>query len=517
MSVGKKIIFAIQLMCFVLFNALILGFASASPAQSNGNLYDRFNNYAEKFIQQEESRKFLPVLTPFGWVEHPNSASTRKFLYPYNQSNYGNHAATISNNISKQSVKSMGLNAPPTQADIDAEMKNRFAGKPPAMTEAEKERKEIDDIIDEVHSSEPSIEEYWKAPDFAQKEKPYRDALSKLKKQLEGKSKLSVADAYYDVECAWGNPMLNQKEYKNEINKCVSFIKRWMLENNKDLNDNLQIHYAIQAFFSENLQIGKKIPEFPDVPPQMHKAFYYDYEDYKAEKDYRSYHISKGFATGNGQCHVLPLMYAAIAEALGAKFFLSYAPLHSFIKYPDNEGKIHGYEVTTNWQITDQWYKDHMGISGQAEKNKIYLHPLDRKQIVASAVMDLVFSYRKKNGLADGKFINECVDYAMSFFPNGEANIYGWLIRSKLIAVEIDRFLDKRGMESVEEAENVAEVQQLLAKLNSLSKKIESLGYTEEPVEVYEQMVEDSKKRHPEIPKTGNLEKRSLFIPLKSK
>jgi hypothetical protein len=516
---GKNIFFNYEFRPFMLLGSAMFLFALDNLAQSDGGVKAMLENrnYAEDQILKEQSQSFLPIPTPFGWQETSEVRNTREFLDPSSNFNNGNNASTIYNNVVIQSDKAKNVKRPPTQVEIDAKLKERLEGKPEPVAESEKERKELADLLNEVHSTEPALREYWKAPDFAQKEKPYRDALDKIKTQFEGENKFSVADAYYEIECAWGNPMLNQKEFKNEINKSVNFIKRWMMENNKSLGDNLQLHYAIQKFFSEDLKIGKKIPEFPDVLPQMHKAFYYDYEDYKAEKDFRSYHVTKGFATGNGQCHVLPLMYACIAEALGTIFYLSYAPMHSFIKYPDNHGNIHSYEVTTNWQISDQWYKENMGISGLAEKSKIYLYPLDKKQIVAAAIMDLAFSFREKNGIADGKFISECIDYAMPYFPNKDACIYGWKMRSKLTAVDLDRLLMKKGIKSVEDAEKLPEAKQFLDKLHGINKKIESLGYTEEPIEVYEQMVEDSRKRHPEIPQTGNLQKRSLFIPIKNK
>lgn len=508
----------------ILSHALLLisliGLAIKAEAQmpQPGNIDKLYHNknFAEETILKQQQSLFPPIPTPFGLVEDPNVTHAREFISGNNQAEV-NPSEKINKQPEKQSRKVLGVKAPPTQQEINDQQKNRVNGQPPALATNEKQRKEISDVLNEVHEKEPVINDYWKAPDFAQKEKPYRDALKNLKAQLEGQRKLSVADAYYDVEMAWGDPLLNQKEFKNEVAKCVSFIKRWMLENNKNSGDNLQTHYAIQKFFSDSLTIGKQMPEFPNVQPQMHKPFYYDYEDYKAEKDYRSYHISKGFATGNGQCHVLPIMYAAIAEALGTEFYLSFAPLHSFIKYPDNKGSINNYEVTTNWQISDQWYKDNMGILGLAEKSKIYLHPLDRKQIVANAIIDLACSFREKNGLADGKFISECVDYAMNYFPNKEANTTGWILRSKLTAAELDRLLFKKGIISVEDAERTPEAQPLLAKLHAINKKLESLGYTEDPLEVYEQMIEESRKRHPEIPQTGNLQKRNLFVPVITK
>ena len=30
--------------------------------------------------------------------------------------------------------------------------------------------------------------------------------------------------------------------------------------------------------------------------------------------------------------------------------------LHSFIKFPDNNGNIHNYEPTSHFEISDQWY-----------------------------------------------------------------------------------------------------------------------------------------------------------------
>ena len=429
-----------------------------------------------------------------------------------------NPAQDIVNQQNRLAAKMMGVNLPPTQEEIDAEMKDQTRGKPPTLTEEQMQRQQISDLLNEAHGKEPSSGgEYWKAPDFVSKEKSYRDALNKLKEQLIGKRPLSVADAYFSIENAEGNTMINQKEFKEEINKCGSFIKRWMIENNYDINNNIAVHFSIQKFFSDSLKIGKKNIEIPDVPPQLHLPFYYDYEDYKAEKDNRSYHVSKGFATGNGQCHILPLMYACIAEALGAKFYLSYAPLHSFVKYPDNENKIHNYEPTTNWQISDQWYKDNMEVSSLAEKNQIYLNKMSRKEIVAAAIMDLAFSYKKNNGVADGKFINECVNFAMNYFPNKDANIDGWLMRGEITAVELDRLLMKKGVKAVSDAEQIPEAQQLIEKIKTLNKKVESLGYTEVDEEVYDKMVQDSKAHHQEISQKDNLKKRNLFIPLTPK
>lgn len=486
-------------------------------AQTGGNLYERNKNHTEEYIMQQQSQIFSQTLTLDGLLENPAVSNARQIVYtPINQGNE-NTSQNIINQQNRRVAQMMGTKLAPTQTDIEEERNNRINGKPPELSAEQKQRLEISNLLNDVHSREPSTNEYWRTPEFTSKQKPYYDALNKLKEQLEGKRKLSVADAYFEIENAEGNTLATQKEFKDDINKCASFIKRWMMENKLDFNNNLAVHFAIQKFMSDSLKIGKHVIEIPDIEPTTHLPFYYDYDDYKAEKDDRSYHVSKGFATGNGQCHVLPLIYGCIAEALGVKFYLSYAPFHSFISYPDNTNKIHNYETTTNWEISDQWYKDNLKVSSLAEKNQIYLNKMDRKQIVAAAMLDLAFSYKKRNGVADGKFITDCVDFAMDYFPNKECNIDGWLMRSEVNAVELDRVLMKKGVKDISKAEQIPEAKLYIDKLNTINKKIESLGYTEEDAEIYEKMIEESKTKHPELQQKDNLTKRNLFIPLNPK
>lgn len=397
---------------------------------------------------------------------------------------------------------------------ISWEKKNQ--PKPFAPMTLKDQLQHIADALKGAHDKEPVAVDYWKTADFTQREKPYYNALNYLKDQLTGKRPLSFADACYAIESAEDNPMLSKKEFQDEIAKAVNFIKRWMLENKLDQNSNLAIHYAIQKFFADTLEIGKKVIEFPNVKPAKHLPFYYDYEDYKAEKDYRSAHVTKGFATGNGQCQVLPLMYACIAEVLGATFYISQAPFHTFIKYPDERNRIHNYEVTSNWQISDQWYKDNNFITSLAEKNQIYLNRMDRQQIVAHNLILLADLFKKHNGIGDGRFMNECIDFAMEYFPNKEANIYGWLLRYHLTAVELNRLLAKKGIKVAEDAEKLPEAQQLHKKMRDILAKIESLGYTEESPEVFEEMIEEVRQRRQLPHHVDNLKRRNLFITSKT-
>ena len=85
----------------------------------------------------------------------------------------------------------------------------------------------------------------------------------------------------------------------------------------------------------------------------------------------------------------MPAIYLILAEALGVKAYLSTAPEHSFIKYPDKNGNIVNYEPTSNWKISDKWYVDNMAISAQAVRNHIYLDTFNKRQIIADQMLSL--------------------------------------------------------------------------------------------------------------------------------
>ena len=377
---------------------------------------------------------------------------------------------------------------------------------------------EVDRAIDEWYEkhSKPLEDEYWKAPGFSEQTKSYSDAFNNLKDMLTGKKPLSVKNAYYEVENAYGDIFLTKTEYSEQITKSSNFIKRWLNENHYDLKNNIALNYGIQKFMTDTLTINnKKNKEMPNAKPITHLGFYYDFEDFKADKDFRNYHATKAFATGNGQCHTLPIVYLILAESLGAKCYLSFAPIHSFIKYPDSKGNIHNFEVTNNWQITDQWYKEFFNIKSLAVKKGIYLNSYDKQQIVACAMLDLAGSYNRKFGVADGKFINQCVDFAMNYFQNKEANINGWTLRQKVVLAKINRIMKHN--EKTKTKENIEKMPQtkiLVNQLNSIENKMESLGYEPMPDSLYNKVLQTHKDRGniQQSNQLNNLKKRNLFI-----
>jgi hypothetical protein len=380
-----------------------------------------------------------------------------------------------------------------------------------------KQQQEIADILNEVHSSENSRRfnmNYYKSSEFTTKIKPYSDALQSLKEQLEGKRKLSISDAYFVMENAYGNSFLSKKEYDQIIKQSVDFIKQWLVQNRHSIKDNDALHLGIQKFMSDTLTITIPNPDNPSgVKKVSHLPFFYDYEDFKSEKDFRNYFLTKCLATGSGQCNSMPAVYSSLADELGAKSYLTFAPHHSFIKYPDNNGNIHSYEPTSNWKISDKWYQDNMFISPKAKANGIYLDTLNKKQIVANCMIDLAFGYLQKHGAADGEFVKECIASAMQHYPK-QNNIHAYFVYSSLLARQLDRVLYENKITDLKDISKVLEAQKLYDALLKNEEIITKLGYQDQPDPLYEELMKqhEFKGKAQQEKNISGKQKRDLFI-----
>lgn len=378
--------------------------------------------------------------------------------------------------------------------------------------------KELLDILNEVHTEEVPRRtdfSYYKSVEFVAKTKPYTDALQHLKEQLSGKIKLSVSDAYFAVENAYGNTYLSKKEYDQILNQSADFIKKWLTQNGYNPKDNSALHLGIQKFLSDTLTIKTpdNIEKVGVSNTVTHFPFFYDYEDFTAEKDYRNYFLTKCLATGSGQCSSLPATYNALAQKLGAKSYLSFAPLHSFVKYPDKNGKIHNYEPTSNWKISDKWYQDNMFISPKAKQNNIYLDTMNYRQIVAQSILDLAAGYMKKYGIADAQFVNECLEAATPHFPK-DNNIYIYLIRSHKLAYMLERELHKNNVKDLKDVEKYPDAAMLYKAFLQNEAIIAELGYQKQPPQLYNQVMEqhEFKGRKQAEKNIDGKQKRNLFI-----
>jgi hypothetical protein len=264
-----------------------------------------------------------------------------------------------------------------------------------------------------------------------------------------------------------------------------------MMKNGLSLNNNNMVQYAIQKFMSEDLTItetitlrdGKKI-----VKTVSHSPFYYDYEDYEYLKDYRNSFLTKCLATGFGQCNSMPMVYLVLAEQLGVKAYLTFAPNHSFLKFPDNDGNILNYEPTSNWKISDKWYIDNMFISSDAIASGVYLDTLNSKQIVANCIFDLAVEYMRVDRSLNEDFVNVSMKAGIPYFPKNN-NLESLFIYSMHLKTELREVMRRYGITELNQISKVPQVAAIYREYLGNEGYIAKLGYQEMPINLYEDMM----------------------------
>ncbi len=358
---------------------------------------------------------------------------------------------------------------------------------------------------------------FSQAQNINAKEK-FTNSAEALKQMLQSKKELSVKDAYYTMESAWGNVYCSKEEYNNYIKSSAQFIKAWLSEKNLDTNDQMNLHYGICKFLRDTLYLSLSTHNQQQVAEPVeattHFPFSYDYIDFKAQNDYRNTFVTKAFATGTGQCSTLPAVYIILAEELKIKAWISYAPYHSFIKFKNNKGVMQNYDPASKLFITDQLYEDYLFISADAEKNRIYLDTLGKQQIIAACLIDLARMYMVKFNCSDLNFVDDCINTALNYFPLHEANIQAWFIKSNLAVNRLYQNMDVYGIKDISKVDSITELKKLKDEYLQIEAKIKELGYRDIPKEQYALLMERYKKKEEEQVSSGihAKEKRELFL-----
>lgn len=480
------------------------------------------------------------ALTPFilcAQIKTPETPTFKKFNLANNGVYYVNSSQEYSHQSGNQTSIPMGAHANDIIAQQNARAMQQMGYRPPVIPPsdptllAEFMRNQHREYLQQTQQSNELLNDlnelrnddllrgesnYYSSEKFKTESASYWKAKALLDNMLSGKTPLSLKDAFYILENAYGNTHLSYAEYNSILKKSAQFIQQWLKEHGHSTTDNSSLHFGIQSFMRDTLTVSKLIQEPSGISKTMHVPFTYDYVDFRAEEDFRNYFVTKTLATGTGQCNSLPTTYLLLAEQLGAKAYLSYAPLHSFIKFPDGSGVIHNYEPTSHFEISDRWYANQLRISQEAYESKIYLDTLNKKQIVSAAMMDLAYGYLRKHGVADGAFISECVQDAIQYFPGKVANVQGWLLRSTLLTAKLDRILQRDGIRDLKDLDKSPEAMEVYNQLKSIDQLLDELGYDEFPTSMYEQLMQsqDAKGRL-QKEKMDTKNKRDLFTSYK--
>lgn len=379
------------------------------------------------------------------------------------------------------------------------------------MTPQAKLEKEMTELLRENQSinSITNEKDYYNSDYFKNDLSGYIKAKQAIQEMLDGKQSLSIKDAFYFSEAAFGDLHLTYNEYNKTITENVNFILQWLKENNYNQKDPEALHFGIQKFMADTLYItidGKR---------KGHIPYYYDYIDPIAKNDKRNYFVSKTLATGSGQCHTFPITYLILAEQLGIEANLAYNPQHSFIRYKNNQGAVINYETTVDKFLPNSFYIETLPVMAEAQRNSLYVTELNKKQVVASVLFDLAVNFIQEHWLHDKSFIVDCIKTAEPYFPKqGFINTANNYLHKRLYADDFNSKIQEKKIKDFKEIERYPDV--LLAYKNyyGYMESVSKLGIQDFPEAEYLRMLSyyDHKGKIQTAQKINAKSKKSLFI-----
>lgn len=411
----------------------------------------------------------------------------------------------------RQQMQRFGNNPPPTQEDIKKSQQLLIEGKPPELTRREQVEKEMVELLREAQSSNAATrkQDYYTSPAYLKDASAYEYSRDLIAKMLKDSIPLSIRDAYFLSEAAYGNLYLSYHDYAALITANANFIKRWLSQNHYRLTDPEALHLGIQKFMSDTLYITV------DGKRQGHIPYYYDYIDATSEGDRRNYFVTKTLATGSGQCHTFPITYLILAEALGVEAHLAYNPKHSFIRYANNAGTVVNYETTIDRFLPDAFYLETLPVMAEAYRNELYVTNLSKKQVVASVLFDLAVNFIHEHWLADKSFVTECLQIATPFFPHqGFINTAQNYLNKRLFADDFNNRVKARHITSADDIEKYPDVLAAYQNYYGYMEQVSRLGIQGFPESEYLRMLAyyDTKSRLQIARNINAKDKKPLFI-----
>jgi hypothetical protein len=411
----------------------------------------------------------------------------------------------------RQLMQQFGHTPPPTQQDILAQQQRWLNGKPPELTRMEQVQKEVLELLqDALHQEDKTAQtDYYHSPEYLQDAPHYTHALKAIADMLAGKRALSIKDAYYKAEAAYGNLHLDYSQYTNLIQSNADFILKWLVANKYPTKDAEALHYGIQKFMSDTLYItvqGKRVGHMP---------YFYDYIDVNAQQDRRNYFVTKTLATGTGQCHTFPITYLILAEALGVEAALAYNTRHSFIRYKNNQGMVINYETTVDRFLADAFYLQTLPVMAAAQKNNLYIKSLSKKQVIASVLFDLAADFIKEHWVADNQLIKECLAIAAPHFPDQDyINVTESYLRKRLYANEVNKMVMEKGITNMSQMQQYPDLMLAYESYFNYVETISRMGIQEFPIEEELRFMEyaDKKGRLMQARGINSKQPRTLFI-----
>jgi len=327
----------------------------------------------------------------------------------------------------------------------------------------------------------------------------YYKAFDEINNMLDGKQPLNLGRAVFLVENAYYNNTLNYDVYQKNLNDQVQICNQKIREEKLNGDNNLVKNMMLFRLISDTLKIKTKGTERTIT----HLPIKYDLDDYKSEKHFDSHFVTKLMRSGSGQCLSMPLYYLVLAEKIGAQAYWAFSPQHSFVKIQDEKDTWYNLELTCGAILSDAHYMNSSYIKAEAIRNRLYLEPMGKKEIVTRLLDELAKGYYEKFGMDD--FFLNCINTSSKNVKSQlEPLIMKAAYESRLV-LTLAKLLEAPKPEIMQQKS--PESYQHYLKLQNLDQQIDNLGYEELPDGIYARWLEYINKLKAKEDKRKNLMK----------
>lgn len=203
--------------------------------------------------------------------------------------------------------------------------------------------------------------------------------------------------------------------------------------------------------------------------------------EYRGDTTWTNMFTTKLLMKGKGQCHSMPQAVKILANELGTKAKLVYAPEHLYTKFIDENNQLYNFEATNGCNTTEQFVLQSGYISALAVKNKLYMDTLDTKRELSLLFFDLAQGLREKTGYSE-----MLLDYINKSIELDPANIHAISMKADYYTLLTMRGVKHYKIQNEQQIQEHPDLAELFKIRNYLYDMIDASGYQQMPKEAYE-------------------------------
>ncbi len=173
---------------------------------------------------------------------------------------------------------------------------------------------------------------------------------------------------------------------------------------------------------------------YDDGPWNDHRPFGYDHDDPLGQR-IGSKLLATYRATGRGNCVSMPALFLILADKLGLDVAFATAPLHVFVRYRSESGRVVNIETTSGGHPSrDEWYHEQMPMSDRSIESSLYMRSLSKREGVALLATTILEHLIEQRRFGEALGVSEVIlkhaprdAYAMA----KQGTVCAWLIRTE--------------------------------------------------------------------------------------